>query len=274
MPASRPGMPPGVVAPQPAERRVPQTAAVNLFWIPLGAGTSVVRLNGRVYELFHALSERRRPLALYHCALQVCVPAVGRFAIELAPIPDDDGAARGVVCEGPVVHPWLGRFRLFRYELRCSPDHDVPDIGDAVGGPQRLTDDPRAARRMLQVIAAVPRLTWGRDELRAGEMWNSNSVIAWLLARSGVPMAPAVLPPGGRAPGWNAGLVMARRQGQTEALAPQTAASTRARQAPCVQVVSAQRSRQVAAANRTAAAKGSPQRTPNSSAEPPLDGQP
>ena len=43
-------------------------------------------------------------------------------------------------------------------------------------------------------------------------MWNSNSFISWLLARSGVD-ASAIRPPvGGRAPGWHAGLVVARRQ--------------------------------------------------------------
>jgi hypothetical protein len=31
----------------------------------------------------------------------------------------------------------------------------------------------------------VVALTWGRDELGLCEMWNSNSIIAWLLLRSG-----------------------------------------------------------------------------------------
>jgi len=52
---------------------------------------------------------------------------------------------------------------------------------------------------------------WGRDELDAGEMWNSNSVIAWLLARSGVETDRIRPPRGGRAPGWNAGLAVAVR---------------------------------------------------------------
>jgi hypothetical protein len=53
---------------------------------------------------------------------------------------------------------------------------------------------------------------WGRDELAAGEMWNSNSVVAWLLVVSGL-SAEAVSPPrSGRAPGWNAGVVVARRE--------------------------------------------------------------
>jgi hypothetical protein len=42
-------------------------------------------------------------------------------------------------------------------------------------------------------------------------MWNSNSVIAWLIARSGID-AKAIRPPAmGRAPGWLAGLVAAQR---------------------------------------------------------------
>jgi hypothetical protein len=58
----------------------------------------------------------------------------------------------------------------------------------------------------------VPTPVWGRDELHAGEMWNSNSFTAWLIARSGLD-ADAIQPPKcGRAPGWNAGLVVARRQ--------------------------------------------------------------
>lgn len=43
-------------------------------------------------------------------------------------------------------------------------------------------------------------------------MWNSNSVIAWLLAQSGLPTEAIRPPAGGRAPGWQAGLVIARRQ--------------------------------------------------------------
>jgi hypothetical protein len=35
----------------------------------------------------------------------------------------------------------------------------------------------------LELVPEVPTLVWGRDELRAGEMWSSNSVVSWLLAR-------------------------------------------------------------------------------------------
>jgi hypothetical protein len=52
----------------------------------------------------------------------------------------------------------------------------------------------------------------GATQLGLGEMWNSNSVISWLLARSGLETESIEAPAGGRAPGWDAGLVLARRQ--------------------------------------------------------------
>jgi hypothetical protein len=56
----------------------------------------------------------------------------------------------------------------------------------------------------------VPRPVWGRDELKAGEMWNSNSVIAWLIASAGLTTETLRPPPHGRAPGWLSGLAVAR----------------------------------------------------------------
>jgi hypothetical protein len=187
-------------------------ASIDLYWLPLGAGGWFVRLNGRIYEAIHALLERRRPLDLYHSALVVRVPE-GRFVIEDAwPIPDADGAARGVLVEGPVFSRRLARFRVFRYEVRRWRDGVIADADEAVASPQPLSDDPRRARRLLDLVGSLPRPVWGRDELATGEMWNSNSVIAWLLARSGLPTNAIGPPAGGRAPGWEAGLVTARRQ--------------------------------------------------------------
>jgi hypothetical protein len=42
-------------------------------------------------------------------------------------------------------------------------------------------------------------------------MWNSNSVVSWVLATAGVDVTGIALPERGRAPGWDAGLVVARR---------------------------------------------------------------
>src|SRR5207248_6086002 len=130
---------------------------------------------------------------------------------ERAPIRAGDEADRGVVAEGTVGSRWVGRLRIFRYEVRRWRGGVIPDVAEAVESPQRLSDDPQRARRLLALVPTVPTPVWGRDELRAGEMWNSNSIIAWLVACAGLDAHAVVPPTGGRAPGWNAGLLVARR---------------------------------------------------------------
>lgn len=185
-------------------------ARIDLYWIPLGAGGSgLVRLNGRIYEAIKARLERRRPCALYHTALQVHVPE-GRFVVEtMWPSPDADTGSRGVVLEGAVCSRWLARLRTFRYEVRRWRNGVLPDAEEAVGGPQKVSNDAEQARRLLEMVAAVPALVWGRDQLAVGEMWNSNSVISWLLARIGLPMETIQPPEDGRVPGWEAGISIA-----------------------------------------------------------------
>jgi hypothetical protein len=46
-------------------------------------------------------------------------------------------------------------------------------------------------------------------------MWNSNSLISWLIARAGLDIDTVQPPAGGRAPGWDAGVTVARRQDTT-----------------------------------------------------------
>jgi hypothetical protein len=65
---------------------------------------------------------------------------------------------------------------------------------------------------VLDLLPQVPPLVWGRDEARAGEMWNSNSVVAWTLERVGLAGRAGRPPDGGRAPGWDAGVTVARRR--------------------------------------------------------------
>jgi hypothetical protein len=189
----------------------PSTASIDLYWLPLGAGGHSVRLNGKVFEWFAARLEHRNACDLYHSALQVYLPE-GRFVIEQAPA-WGEGSQRGVAAEGAVGARSLGRFRLFRYEVRRWREGVIPDIAEAVESPRRLSEEPQVARRLLALVPEVPTPVWGRDELRAGEMWNSNSTISWLLARSGLDVESIPLPRGGRAPGWNAGIVIARREG-------------------------------------------------------------
>ena len=197
-----------------------EAGSVDLYWIPLGAGANVVRVSGRLFERMSAFVHRRPRRDLYHSALAVDV-AEGRYVIEQAPVPDAHGDRRGVVAEGPVGMRWAGRVRLFRYEIRRWRGGQIPDQRAAIGSPVRLSDDGALARRLLDVLPGIPTPVWGRDELHTGDMWNSNSVIAWALVRSGVDVATLRPPAAGRAPGWEAGLAVARRAGLT-AMVPWT----------------------------------------------------
>jgi hypothetical protein len=184
---------------------------VDLYWIPLGAGDRVVQTSGRVYEALCAWRERRPRRALYHSAL-VLSAGGERVTIEMTPVPGaGTGSDRGVVAEGSVGTRWAGRLRVFRYEIRRWRDGVIPDLPHAVGSPVRVSGEPAVVRSVLELAPLVPTPVWGRDELGAGDMWNSNSVVAWLLARAGVDGAAGGPPGGGRAPGWTAGLVQAHR---------------------------------------------------------------
>lgn len=190
---------------------VPDEAAVDLYWLPLGAGGHVVRWNGRLYEWWTARREHREPCDLYHCGLMLHLDGVA-YAVEMGPVWSVPVAERGILVEGPVGARWLGRLRAFRYELRCWPGGAIPDVAEAVASPVRLTEDPTAVAAVLAVLPEVPALTWGRDELGVGDMWNSNSAVSWALARTGHDLDAVHPPAGGRAPGWAAGLALADRQ--------------------------------------------------------------
>jgi hypothetical protein len=190
--------------------------SVDLYWLPLGAGDKgrCVRSSGRLYEGLAAAGGRRAPLHLYHSALVVRLDGTA-FTIEMTPVWAVADAGRGVIGEGAIGLPSLGHWRAFRYEVRCWRDGTIPDVGSAVESPRRLSIDQTKARRVLELVPSFPRATWGRDEQRTGEMWNSNSLTAWLLARSDHDVdAPGARPPDrGRAPGWSAGLIVASRAG-------------------------------------------------------------
>lgn len=153
---------------------------------------------------------RRRPRRdLYHAALEVHLPETS-YVIEQTPAARD-GGRHGAVATGAVGARRAGRLRIFRYEIRRWPGGRIPDARFAVDSPRRLSDDPERARAVLAATERVPTPVWGRDELGTGEMWNSNSVIAWVLAGGGIDAAAIKPPPGGRAPGWSAGVTIARR---------------------------------------------------------------
>jgi hypothetical protein len=186
------------------------SGSVDLYWLPLGAGGRCVRLNGRVFEAVVARREHRTACDLYHSALEIHLGPT-RWVIEMAPVWNTPDPDRGVVAEGPVGMRWLGRFRLFRYEVRRWRGGRIPDVGEAVDSPRRMSADAEHARRVLALAPQFRTATWALDEQRTGDMWNSNSLISWLLACSGHDLATVAPPAGGRAPGWTAGLVAATR---------------------------------------------------------------
>lgn len=186
----------------------PTPAHVVVHWIPLGAdGVPVVRWSGRLYERLAALLGGREPRDLYHCALEVTV-GDDRYALEITPVWGNGSGERGVVAEGPVGLRPLGRLRWFRYEVRCWRDGVIPDLQHAVLR-VAVPTDPARAQRLLAAAPRFPPLVWGRDERGLGEMWNSNSLVSWVLAVSGHDVAGIPLPARGRAPGWDAGLAAA-----------------------------------------------------------------
>lgn len=191
------------------------SARLDLYWIPLGAGDGigarVVRTSGAIYERLVSLIHRRSPRCLFHAAL-VAETATGTCVVEMTPVPPHgDAAARGVVGGGPVGSRLLGRARIFRYEIRRWPGGVIPDIGYAIDSPVVLSTDAGEVDCVLDLLPYVPSNVWGRDEARVGEMWNSNSVVSWTLENAGLAVRAGRPPRAGRAPGWNAGIAVARR---------------------------------------------------------------
>lgn len=116
---------------------------------------------------------------------------------------------RGVVTERLVDTRRLGRFRLFRYEFRCWCDGVLPN--QCSGG--RIADDARrrAGHRphpaRPRAVGCPPDL--GRDELGIVDMWNSNSLVAWLLTTSGLDATAVTAANDGGTLSWASGLVAA-----------------------------------------------------------------
>jgi hypothetical protein len=198
-------------------------SGLELYWIPLGAGTTigsrVVRVCGSTYERLTAAFHRRPAQALFHTALTARTPD-GTWVVEMTPVPRHGSAEhRGVVSGGAVGSRRLARSRLFRYEVRRWLGGRIPDIGAAVASPVLISTDAEVVAQVLDLLEELPRAVWGRDDDHTGDMWNSNSVVSWTLARAGLVERAGAPPSGGRAPGWDAGLELARR-GPTTAHRP------------------------------------------------------
>jgi hypothetical protein len=169
-------------------------SGIDLYWLPLGAGGHSVRLNGLVFEAIASALQRRDRRDLYHSALVADV-AGRRFVIEMTPVGTSDGAVRGVVSEGSVGLRAAGRFRLFRYEVRCWPDGVIPDVAEAVESPQRLSVEPEHARRLVDL---VPRPDPGLGPRRTRRRRDVELELARLVADRDVRARGGVDPSAGR----------------------------------------------------------------------------
>jgi hypothetical protein len=87
---------------------------------------------------------------------------------------------------------------------------EVLRTGKAAALADAASDDRTTQPIVAAGLGPALVIPW-RCAAGAGEMWNSNSVIAWLLARSGLPIDVIRPPAGGRAPGWQAGVAAAHR---------------------------------------------------------------
>ncbi|TXK17750.1 hypothetical protein [Homoserinibacter sp. GY 40078] len=182
---------------------------IELWWIPVGAGGHVVVHTSRWWELWRAHQERRAPRPLFHAAL-IVHDGEREHDIEMAPAWGRGSRSPGVVATGPVGMRLLGASRFFRYEIRCGRGTRIPDLAFAVDSPQVFPVTPAAARELLDRPAHAPLLVWGREAYGSGDMWNSNSLVAWLLTAAGIDAENLAPPHDGSAPGWIAGLAASR----------------------------------------------------------------
>lgn len=183
--------------------------SVDLYWLPVAAGTNsrVREWSLACWEGACALLARRPRAALYHPGLKVRPGSDEIYTLELTPV--FIGEPSPPLMTGPVGLRPLGRFRLFRYQLRCLPTGSLPDEEYAVDSPVRLSTDPEVARQVLALGPSIPPHTWGLRAPGTNEMWTSGSAISWLLLRAGIDLNGVCPPPGGRAPGWDAGIQLA-----------------------------------------------------------------
>jgi hypothetical protein len=181
-------------------------AFVELYWLPVGAGTSrFQQASLRLWEAIEAARARRPRQKLVHAALKIAAEDGIPHTLEL--MPAFVRADASPLITGPVGIRPAGRLRLFRYQFLCLRADRLPDEDFAFAAPVLLSEDPAAAARVLDLGHRVPRYTWGRRVPGTSEMWTSDSVVSWLLARAALtdPLAPLLPPPGTRAPGWQAG---------------------------------------------------------------------
>lgn len=82
----------------------------------------------------------------------------------------------------PIVTNGKASVKVFRPFRAHQPSPTAVRLGicNAIGVSVHMTQLRRpadGAQRLLDLVPTVPAMIWGHDEMRVGEMWNSNSVI-------------------------------------------------------------------------------------------------
>lgn len=171
--------------------------AVAIAWRPVGGRVS--RRTSGWWESIEAARGHRTACELVH-AMLLLRPERDTLLLEMTPTWAATRHGVEVLATGAVGSRALGRIPFFRYEVRLRTAL-LDDDGIA------LSDDPSVAAALVDRAPAVPPLVWGA-RTGEGDLWTSNSVVAWLLADAGL-VTGLVPPPGCRAPGWDAGIAAA-----------------------------------------------------------------
>ncbi len=180
--------------------------SVELYWIPVGAGTRFQEFSLAVYERVASFLARREPATLLHAGLKL--RAHGRTCT-LETMPSPPGPNTNHEVTGPVGVRGADRLRLFRYQVCVRETSALPDEEWAVAPPVRVGDGGTAVK-ILALAKEVPAYTWGRRRKGHPEMWTSDSCVSWLLLQAGIDAGEIAVPAGCRAPGWFAGIAEAR----------------------------------------------------------------
>ena len=176
---------------------------VKLYWVPVG-GTSVTDLLDFIANL---LIDNPGGKTIYHSALRVQFEEGGeckQYVIELTETAESPPERRRV---GETVEHNI--FGPFDYTIRLFRNGQIEDEAHATQ-PIELTTDCGIASNIAKLVEAedVPDLGYGdKVGTRSGatDRWTSNSVVSWLLQRTGLNPGGIFPPSGGIAPGWDAG---------------------------------------------------------------------
>lgn len=177
---------------------------VKLIWVPVVGGASVDDILEFIAKFYIDNPDGK---TLFHSALEIQLPEGGecnRYIIELTESVSDkaESAKVGETVQHNIFGPFGYTIRLYRNGQEEDHERSKPRI--------LLTNDCGIASNIVAFVKAqeIPDLDYGKKigtRSGAADRWTSNSVVAWLLQRTGLNPGGIFPPDGGIAPGWDAG---------------------------------------------------------------------